>query len=97
MQNYHLRLQTETDKWDGITGSHQMLIGAMHAIIYDYNNNGDCNWDNYKLHHQVVQFFLGDKTPAWLLSDKRSYSCNDRKDRQIMALVKLVNDFLGVN
>lgn len=103
----HRAIDRFTYATDDIGGSHGMLIGAMHKLIYDEINNGSGNWDNSisRLARQTVDIYLGDKAPKWLMKNHGNHwnvgaMLQDRKPRHVtdQSWIRLINqvlEFLG--
>lgn len=96
-----------TDKFDTLTkfigGSHGMLVGAMHKLIYDELNNGSGNWDNgtSRLARQIVAHYLDDQAPGWLTKNIGNHwslpaAEQDRKPKHVTdaSWIKLIEDVL---
>lgn len=82
------------DEFDALTkdisGSHQMLIGAMHKLIYDELNNGSGNWDNRvsQLARRTVATYLDEETPSWIMKNLGNHwsmeaKYQDRKPKHV--------------
>ena len=97
MATIHEAISAFDDRTSQIGGSHQMLIGAMHKLLYDEINNGSGNWDMSLSRHarQTVSLYLNDKTPGWIMKSWGD-RMNDRKPRHVndASWVKLINTTL---
>lgn len=96
-----------TDKFTRLThnigGSHGMLVGAMHKLIYDELNNGSGNWDNSisRLARQTVTTYLDDQAPKWLMKNHGNHwslpaAEQDRKPKHVTdaSWIKLIDTVL---